>query len=203
MTRKIKNLLLAALFAVSPFASMAQAQTATTATNAANSAVEVLDYRSIRLTASSINFGVIDRGALLAQASKVVLDCRDDRGTVSFPSARVEQINGQCGEIVVTATGAEAIAYNIAVSVPTRPTTESRSDGVAKEALVKLSVYPEGEDQPILGSISRSSTSNANQSFPAGAAGRTQTFKIGGELFLTDLASGVYVGAYTVEVTLA
>ena len=198
MTRKIKNLLLAALFAVSPFASMAQAQTAT---DAADSAVEVLDYRSIRLTASSINFGVIDRGALDNQANEIVLNCRTDIGTISFADRTDEQINGQCGEIVVTATGAEAIAYNIAVRVQTIPTTESRSDG-AKDAIVLLSVYPEGEDQAILGSIARSSPKNTDQSFPAGAAGRTQTFKVGGGLFLTDLASGVYVGAYTVEVTL-
>ena len=201
MTRKIKNLLLAALFAVSPFASMAQAQTETTATDAADSAVEVLDYRSIRLTASSINFGVIGRGALEDQANEVILNCLTDIGTVTFAGPRREQINGQCGEIVVTATGAEAIAYNIAVSIQTIPTTESRSDG-AKDAIVLLSVYPEGEDQAILGSIARSSPKNTDQSFPAGAAGRTQTFKIGGGLFLTDLASGVYVGAYTVEVTL-
>ena len=198
MTRKIKNLLLAALFAVSPFASMAQAQTAT---DAADSAVEVLDYRSIRLTASSINFGVIDRGALDNQANEIVLNCRTDIGTISFADRTDEQINGQCGEIVVTATGAEAIDYNIAVRVQTIPTTESRSDG-AKDAIVLLSVYPEGEDQAILGSIARSSPKNTDQSFPAGAAGRTQTFKVGGGLFLTDLASGVYVGAYTVEVTL-
>ena len=201
MTHKIKNLLLAAVFAMSPFAPLAQAQTETTKTDAADSAVEVLDYRSIRLTASSINFGVIDRGALEDQANEVVLNCLDDIGTVKFADTRREQINGQCGEIVVTATGAEAIAYNIAVSVQTIPTTESRSDG-AKDAIVLLSVYPEGEDQAILGSIARSSPKNTDQSFPAGAAGRTQTFKVGGGLFLTDLASGVYVGAYTVEVTL-
>ena len=127
MTHKIKNLLLAAVFAMSPFAPLAQAVDST-------SAVKVLTNRSVALTASDINFGVVDQGVIYANAESISLDCDTDKGTVEYGSgappdadASFTETDGQCGEIVVE-SGAEGFGYRLRVVMTAAPATDSSSN---------------------------------------------------------------------------
>ena len=204
MTRKIKNLLLAALFAVSPFAPLAQAQTQTE-TGTDVSAVQVLTNRSLGLRASDINFGVIDQGVVSARAESIELNCITHKGNIVYSGSGggvgFDETDGQCGEIVVE-SGAEELHYRLIVDVTANPATESSSDGV-KDTVASLTVYPQG---PQIGGglatpiIQKAQRASSKQSPPQTTAANTEEkFDIGGNLTIGRQASGQYVGSYTVE----
>ena len=201
MTHKIKNLLLAALFAVSPFAPLAQAVDS-------ESAVKVLTNRSVALTASDINFGVIDQGVVYANAETISLDCDTDKGVVSYGSgapadadASFTETDGQCGEIVVE-SGAEGFGYRLRVVMTAAPATDSSSNdpNTNDDTLASLTVYPQGavNATPI---ISRIVAVNAHRDSVAQTIGANaeDKFDIGGNLTISRQVSGQYIGAYTVE----
>ena len=202
MTHKIKNLLLAALFAVSPFAPTATAQSVE---SGEGSVVKVLTNRSVALTASDINFGVVDQGVIYAQADSIQLDCDTDKGRIEYGSgapadadASFTETDGQCGEIVVE-SGAEGFGYRLRVALTESPTTDSTNsdpDGVER-APASLSVRPQAEGGPL---YTKLQTSAGLLSRPLTIGSNAESkFDIGGSLFVGRQVSGQYVGSYSVE----
>ena len=201
MTHKIKNLLLAAVFAMSPFAPMAQAVDST-------SAVKVLTNRSVALTASDINFGVVDQGVIYANAERIALNCDTDKGRIEYGSgapddadASFTETDGQCGEIVVE-SGAEGFGYRLRVVMTAAPATDSSSNdpNTNDDTIASLSVYPQGAVNATP-TISRIVAVNAPKTSSAQTIGANSEdkFDIGGDLTISRQVSGQYVGAYTVE----
>ena len=205
MTHKIKNLLLAAVFAMSPFAPTATAQSVE---SGEGSVVKVLTNRSVALTASDINFGVVDQGVIYANAESISLDCDTDKGTVEYGSgappdadASFTETDGQCGEIVVE-SGAEGFGYRLRVVMTAAPATDSSSNdpNTNDDTIASLSVYPQGvvNATPTISKLVAVGAPKDSGSQTIGANAEDK-FDIGGILTISRQVSGLYVGAYTVE----
>ena len=207
MTRKIKNLLLAALFAVSPFASMAQAL------ESPLGSVTVLPISNVRMTSTDVDFGLIDQGAILAKARNVTLDCTTDKGAITYdvsppPPNELVFVDAQCGEISVdvVASSESALTYTIKVGVTTDPKTTSGNTG-QKTVDADLSIYGPvsyGVATDFGRSLFIAHDSNGGQislTVPAGTSDSI-LYKLGGILYVAgSQVSGAYKGEYTVSVT--
>ena len=209
MTRKIKNLLLAALFAVSPFASMAQALESPTGS------VTVLPISNVRMTSTDVDFGLIDQGAILGKARNVTLDCTTDKGTIGYAGKApdganqlLESVDAQCGEVSVdvVASSESALTYTIKVGVTTDPNTTSGNTG-QKTVDADLSIFGPasyGAATDFGQSLFIAHDSDGGQislTVPAGASDSI-LYKLGGILYVAgSQVSGAYEGEYTVSVT--
>ena len=209
MTRKIKNLLLAALFAVSPFAPIAQAL------ESPIGSVTVLPISNVRMTSTDVDFGVIDQGAILGKARNVTLDCTTDKGTIGYAgdppdgaNQLLESVDAQCGEISVdvVASSESALTYTIKVGVTTDPNTTSGNTG-QKTVDADLSIYGPasyGVATDFGRSLFIAHDSNGGQislTVPADTSDSI-LYKLGGILYVAaSQVSGAYEGEYTVSVT--
>ena len=207
MTRKIKNLLLAAVFAMSPFAPTATAQTGQIAESGSDSKVVVLTNRSVALTASDIDFGVIDQGVIAAQADSIRLDCDTNKGEIEYgsplpgtsPNTDYTETDGQCGEIVVE-SGAEGFGYRLRVALTESPITDSSDSDPDSVTRVPASLFvnPQAEGEGPLFTRLQSSTALPSRPLTIGSNAESK-FDIGGSLFVGRQVSGQYVGSYSVE----
>ena len=183
----IKNLLVAVLVALSPFAPTAQAA-------GGRVLVKVISFPSIEIASlTNVNFGSIAHGYVPTVRS-IRLDCSDNSvslGTNELDPSLIE--NPACGEVTVRAgTGNADAAYSISIS-RTNPTLQS--DNVTRDLDHNLSAYRHGNNIPI---ITRLGNKTGNGGPYTISPGETHVYYIGGILTLGSRdPAGIYQGTYT------